>query len=137
MAFLTNMISLMTLTKYGNQFLLTPGITISKKAYREVKQWQGKEMRNLGRFLLAALTVVLSKPTASQKIVFKQALDCIQSLIDFHLMAQYHSHTEQTINYMDSYLKSFHQHKNIFLEFRKSKLTKAKARQNNKTLQIV
>jgi hypothetical protein len=56
-----------------------PGLTIPKKAYQVVTQWQGKEMRNLRRFLLAALTVALSKPTASQKLAFKKALTCVQA----------------------------------------------------------
>jgi hypothetical protein len=111
-----------------------PGIAIPKKAYREIIQWQGKEMLNLGQFLLAALTVAFSRPITSQRPTFTKALACIQALIDFHLMAQYRSHTEQTFGYMESFLKSFHQHIDIFLEFCKSKTAKSKMRQANKTL---
>ena len=35
-----------------------PGFMVPKKAYGEVSQWQGKEMRNLGRIVLAAFTAV-------------------------------------------------------------------------------
>src|SRR5437660_2811415 len=43
-----------------------PGFFIPNKAYREVTQWQGKEMRNLGRGLLGVLTVALRQPDSTQ-----------------------------------------------------------------------
>ena len=36
-----------------------PGFFIPKKAYREITQWQGKEIRNLRHFLLGVLAVTL------------------------------------------------------------------------------
>ena len=36
-----------------------PRFFVPKKAYQEVMQWQGKEMRNLGRCLLGVLAVAL------------------------------------------------------------------------------
>jgi hypothetical protein len=65
----------------------------------------------------------LSKPTVWKKLAFKKAAICIFTLINFHLMAQYLSHTKQTLNYMEAYLKNFHQNQDIILEFRKSKTT--------------
>ena len=43
-----------------------PGFTVPNKAYRQVSQWQGKEMRNLGRIVLAAFTAPLYAPTEAQ-----------------------------------------------------------------------
>jgi len=46
--------------------LLTyPGLFVPKKAYREVMQWQGKEMRNLGGCLLGVLAVALRQPDST------------------------------------------------------------------------
>jgi len=42
-------------------------------------------------------------------------------------MAQYRSHTPDTLSYMESYLKTFHLTKHIFLEFRTSKATRTRA----------
>jgi len=42
-------------------------------------------------------------------------------------MAQYRSHTPDTLSYMESYLQTFHRTKDIFLEFRTSKATRAQA----------
>lgn len=103
-----------------------PGFLVPKKAYREVAQWQGKEMRNLGRCILGVLAVALRQPQSSQVIPFKHALGCVRALVDFSMMAQYRSHTSDTIAYMEHYLDQFHRMKGIFLEFRVTKRTLAK-----------
>jgi len=93
------------------------GFVVPKKAYREVKQWQGKERRNLGRCILGVLAVTLRQPGVAQAIPFKGALGCVRALIDFNMMAQYRCHTPDTIEYMEDYLDQFHRMKDIFLEF--------------------
>jgi len=42
-------------------------------------------------------------------------------------MAQYRSHTPDTLSYMESYLQIFHRKKDIFLAFRTSKATRTRA----------
>jgi hypothetical protein len=101
-----------------------PGFTVPKKAYRQVSQWQGKEMRNLGRIVLAAFTTALRNPSDAQKNPFRNATRCVAALIDFHLLAQYKTHTETTLQYMHDSLKSFHEEKSIFQEFRVGKRAK-------------
>jgi len=103
-----------------------PGFSVPKKAFPEVPQWQGKEMRNLGRCILGVLAVALRQPQSSQVIPFKHALGCVRALVDFSMMAQYRSHTSDTIPYMEHYLDQFHRMKGIFLEFRVTKPTVAK-----------
>jgi hypothetical protein len=98
-----------------------PGFTVPKKAYRQVSQWQGKEMRNLGRIVLPAFTAALRAPTEAQRHSFKAATRCVAALIDFHLLAQYKTHTETTLQYMQDALDSFHREKDIFQEFRVGK----------------
>ena len=102
-----------------------PGFFVPKKAYREVTQWQGKKMQNLGRCLLGVLAMALWQPDSTQVISFKRALACVRALIDFNMMAQYHSHTNETMAYMKDYLGRFHQMKDIFLEFQVSKRIQA------------
>ena len=98
-----------------------PGFNRPRKAYREVSQWQGKELRALERAILVALAASLGMPSITQQQPFHQALQCVRNLIDFHLMAQYRSHTPETLDYMDAYLNEFHRMKHVFLEFRVSK----------------
>ena len=111
-----------------------PGFFALKKAYREVPQWQGKEMRNQGRCLLGVLALALRQPDSTQVQHFKCALTCFGSLLDFTIMAQYRSHTDETIQYMENNANRFHETKDIFLVFRISKQTQAKADELRKEL---
>jgi len=111
-----------------------PGFTVPKKPYREITQWQGKEMRNLGRCISPVLASALRNPDSSQYQDFKSALKCVSALVHFTLMAQYRSHTPDTLSYRESYLETFHRTKVIFLEFRTSKATCAQANRQDRQL---
>jgi len=100
-----------------------PGFLIPNKAYREVTQSQGKQMRNLGPCILGVLAVALRQPGGALVIPFKRALRFVRALVDFNMMAQYQSHTSDAIAYMEDYLDQFHKLKDIFLEFRVTKRT--------------
>ena len=104
-----------------------PGFSVPKKAYPEITQWQGKEMRNLGHCISAILASLLRNLDSSQYHDFKSALKCVSTLVHFSLMAQYRSHTTDTLSYIESYLQTFHRRKNIFLQFRTSKATRPQA----------
>jgi len=111
-----------------------PGFSVPKKAYREVTQWRGKEMCNLSRCISAVLASALRNPEISQHHYFQIALKCVSALVDFSLMAQYRSHTPDTLSYPERYLLTFHQRKDIFLEFRTSKATHAEANRHDREL---
>jgi hypothetical protein len=113
-----------------------PGFYVPKKAYSEVIQWQGKEMRNLGRGILGVLASALRHPTPAQQDPFRNALLCVRALVDFSLLAQYQSHTPDTLGYMERYLRDFHHHKHVFQEFRTSKKTRMGAAANDQQLRF-
>jgi len=50
------------------------------------------------------------------------------------MMAQYRSHTVETISYMEDYLDTFHKMKDIFLEFRVTKRIRAKIDEQRREL---
>ena len=108
-----------------------PGFFVPKEAYREVTQWQGKEMRNLGRCILGVLASALRRPSPAQSGPFRQALLCVCALADFSLMAQYRSHTQETLGYMEQYLEDFHRYKDVFQEFNTMKRTREEADTND------
>jgi len=83
-------------------------------------------MRNLGRCSLGVLAVVLRQRGGAQVIPCKRALGCVRAQVNFNMMAQYPSHTCDTIAYMDDYLDQFHKLKDIFLECRVTKRTQDK-----------
>lgn len=96
-----------------------PGLKTPNKAYREVKQWHGKEMRHAGRFLLAALDASLYNPASpAQREEFASILNCTRTLIDFHLICQQYLHDDESLKLMDAYLKEFHTAKGVFKRFR-------------------
>jgi len=84
-------------------------------------------MRNLGRYISAVLASALRNPDSSQYYNFQGRLGCVCALVDLSLMAQYRNHTPDTLVYMERYLQTFHQTKDIFLEFSASKATPAEA----------
>jgi len=104
-----------------------PGFSVPKKAYCEIPQWQGKERRNLGRCISGELASALRNPDSSQYLDFKSALKSVTALVDFTLMAQFRSHTPDTLSYMESYLQIFHRTKDIFVKSRTSKATRTQA----------
>ncbi|KAI5849422.1 hypothetical protein DFP73DRAFT_591677 [Morchella snyderi] len=87
-----------------------PGLAVPNKSYCATTQWQGKEMRHLGRKVLGAFAVALWKPPAALKRDFGRALKC-------------------------GYLEEFHTHKDVFLEFRAHKRTKKDAKDRTRALE--
>jgi len=118
----------------GKEIPPYPGFSVQKKADHEITQWQGKDMRNLGRCISAVLASALRNPHSSQYQDFKSALKCISALVDFTLMAQDRSHRPDTLSYMESYLQTFHRTKDILLECRTSKATRAQANRQDREL---
>ncbi|KAH0603155.1 uncharacterized protein H6S33_008159 [Morchella sextelata] len=111
-----------------------PRMAVPNNAYRTRTQWQGKEMGNLSQIILGALMAALRNPKLAVKGDFVNALKCVQSLIEFHLMAQYGSHTISILNYMERYLNNFYKNKDIFLEMRAYQTTVKDAKNRTKTL---
>jgi len=91
-------------------------------------------MRNLRLSLLGVRAVALRQPDSTQVQPLRRGLTCVNSLLDFTIMAQYRSHTPETISYMEQYATQFHETKDIFLEFRMAKQTQEKADELRKEL---
>jgi hypothetical protein len=87
-------------------------------------------MRNLVKIVLPVLKASLRQPSAEKRLPFRQATRFVRSLIDFTFMTQYRRHTIETLQYMDNYLRQFHESMDIFLEFRAGKVA------NRQTLQV-
>jgi hypothetical protein len=111
-----------------------PGYTQPNKAYRTVSMWSGKELRNLGRVILAVFTATMYKTsdvsplTNKQKGLRKDAIRCVQYLSDYALMTQYPTQSETNIKIMEDYLSYFHQTKHIFKPYRAYQSDKLQAK---------
>jgi len=51
-----------------------------QRTYEEVSSWQGKEIKTISRFLVAVLSCALRAPSASQRSIFNQAIECSRAL---------------------------------------------------------
>ena len=80
------------------------------------------------------MAIALREPNPSQRYLCNRALEFVRNLVNFHLMAQYRSHTTETLAYLDDYLQCFHENKEVFLEFRQSKTSKRMAEALDKEL---
>ena len=89
-----------------------------------------------GALILGVLAVAPCQPQSSQVITLKHALGCVRALVDFSMMAQYRSHTSDTIAYMEHYLDQFHRKNGISLELRVTKGTLAKVDEQRRDIDI-
>jgi len=118
------------------------GFTPPKKQYRQITMWSGTEMREVGRVILACFTAAMRRekdssclsPAAQSDL--KVAIRAIRALSDFCLIAQYQSHTPETIKYMSQYLQAFHKYRHVLGEFRASKADHKRAKGASKDLAV-
>lgn len=96
--------------------------TRPKRAYDQVSQWQGKEMRVMARWLHAVLVATLSDATSVHRAVFDNALRCTCALLKFHQYAHYDRHSDKTLHQMEHTLAEFHDSKHVFQSYRAGKL---------------
>ena len=106
-----------------------PGYSPLNKEYSPISQWTGKDMRNLIKVILPFFAASLCRPNAAERPIFTKALTCVRSMVDFTLMSQYTSYTDEAIEYLSQYLKAFHDHKDVFKEYRRDRSTARKVRE--------
>ena len=68
-------------------------------------------MRNLVKVILQCFAGSQRRPSTVERPIFTRALICVGSIVDFTLMSQYKSYTDETIQYLKQYLKAFNDHK--------------------------
>jgi len=67
--------------------LLYPGFARFNKAYSQVTQWSGKEIKALRRVIVPVLMATLLNPMVSGMIPFTKALLCVKNIAYCDLMA--------------------------------------------------
>jgi hypothetical protein len=118
------------LDKYNAIWLSVPvyhDLTPQNKSYEEVSQWNGKEMKEMSRYLLGVVTRSLQGGNPAQRPKFNRAIECTRALLEFSMKAPYISHDDATLSYMGDTLHRFHTFKDVFLLGRAGKKAKAKA----------
>jgi len=106
------------LDKYNAIWLSVPAyhdLTPKNKSYEEVSQWNGKEMKEMSRYLLGVVTQSLRGGSPAQRPIFNRAIECTWALLEFYMYAQYKSHDDATLSYMEDALHHFHTFQRCFL----------------------
>ncbi|KAJ8695792.1 hypothetical protein PTI98_005719 [Pleurotus ostreatus] len=82
------------------------GVRHFGKGISVLSQVSGSEHKSIGRILLACLLGKMSK----------EALLAARHLLDFIYLAQYQTHDDDTLQYLQDALQGFHDHRQIFIE---------------------
>jgi len=106
------------------------------KAYRQILQWSGKEMRNFGGIIYPALAAALHDPLPQHRVVFRRALTCVWSLVYWSLVVKYRTDKTETLNYPADHLEELHATKDVFTANRTSKATDTIAHARMKDLKM-
>jgi len=102
-------------------------LTPKNKSYEAVSQWNGKEMKGMSSYLLGVVTQSLRGGITTQRPIFNRAIEFTRALLDFYMYAQYKSHDDTTLSYMEDALHRFHTSDDVFILGRAGKEGKAKA----------
>jgi len=106
------------LDKYNAIWLSVPAYhdhTLKTKSYEEGSQLNGKEMKEMSRYLLGVVTQSLRGGSPAQSPISNRAIECTRALLNFYMYAQYKSHDDATLSYMEDVLCCFHTFKDVFL----------------------
>ena len=80
------------------------GVRHFKNGITSLSQISGMERKNIAKILLGVLVGAVPR----------QAILASRSLLDFIYLAQYSSHSDETLQYLDEALQFFHKEKHIF-----------------------
>ncbi|RPA86038.1 hypothetical protein BJ508DRAFT_322184 [Ascobolus immersus RN42] len=112
-----------------------PVINVSKKKYRSVKQWSGKEYRNAAAIMLAVLETIMTvypPDGPAQEDMYNASRNFISAINNFTFMARQRSHTLPPDQVFDNDNRAmwdaFHEWKYIVLKYRASKTVKRDAK---------
>jgi len=102
-------------------------LTPKNKSYGEVSQWNGKEMKEMSRYLLGVVSQSLRGGSPAQRPIFNHAIVCPRALLEFYMYARYKSHDDATFSYMEDALHCFHTFEDVLFLGRAGNKAKGKA----------
>ena len=82
------------------------GLRAYPNGLSKFKQWTGRDAREVQRYILG---LIQGAPKIKPKVT-----KAIRALLDFIYIAQYHSHSNDTLEYLRTALQDFHKNKHIF-----------------------
>ena len=94
------------LDNHLKRFAPSFGIQHFKKGFFTLTNVSGPERKQMAKLLLGAMA----------RAAPKDVIQCCRALLDFAFIAQYPSHNEATLGYLETALEIFHSHKDIFIK---------------------
>jgi hypothetical protein len=74
--------------KYNAIWLSVPAyhdLIPKNKPYEEVSQWNGKEKKEMSRYLLGVVTQSLQGGSPAERPIFNHAIECTRALLAFYM----------------------------------------------------
>jgi hypothetical protein len=118
------------LNKYNATWLSAPAyhnLTPKNKSHKAGSRSNGKEMKEMGWYLLGVVTQSLRGRSPAQPPIFNHPIECTGALLGLYMYACYKSHDDATLSYMEDALRRFHPFKDVFLLRPAGQEVKAKA----------
>jgi hypothetical protein len=63
-------------------------LTPKNKSYEEVTQWNGKEIKEMSRYLLGVVTQSLRGGSPAQCPIFNSSIECTRVLLEIYMYAR-------------------------------------------------
>jgi len=101
----------------------------------ELSQWNGKEMKEMSRYLLRVVTQSLRGGSPAQHRILNNPIECPRALLKVYMYARYNSHDDATLSYMEDPLHCSHSFKDVF--FLRQAGNKSKIKTNALTIELV
>jgi len=73
-------------------------LTPINKSYDELFQWNGKEVKEMSRYLLAVVTQSLRGGSPAQRPIVNHPIEYTGALLEFFMYAPYKSHDDATLS---------------------------------------
>jgi hypothetical protein len=101
--------------------------TPKKKSHEEICQWNGKEMKEMSRYLLGVVTQTLQGGNSAQHPIFKCASVYPQALSEFNMYTRYKCQDDATLSYLKHAFHCFQTFRDVLLLGRAGNQAQAKA----------
>jgi hypothetical protein len=89
--------------------------TSKQYSYKELSQWNRKEINGMSEYLLGVVTWSLRGGSPAQCLISNHPSVCSWALLQFYMYAQYKSDDDATFSQMEDALSRFDTFKHVFL----------------------
>jgi hypothetical protein len=101
-------------------------LTPKDMSYEEGSQWNEMDMKEIRWYQVGVANQSLRGGSPAQHPIFNCATECTRALLEFYLYAQYTSHNDATLWYMEDAFQRVHTFKDVILLVQAGKMARTK-----------